>query len=60
MNAIWIPLHLLWLYAGVRLNSLNLPPRTQRLINLVMALCLIGVVILSLWSILGLPVAPAP
>jgi threonine/homoserine/homoserine lactone efflux protein len=60
VNAIWIPLHLLWLYAGVRLNSLNLPPRAQRLINLVMALCLIGVVVLSLWSILRLPVAPAP
>lgn len=59
VNAIWMPLHLLWLHAGVRLNSLNLSPRTQRLINLVMALCLIGVVALSLWSILGLPMTPA-
>ena len=59
VNAIWMPLHLLWLHAGVRLNSLNLAPRTQRLINLVMALCLIGVVALSLWSILGLPMTPA-
>ena len=58
VNAIWIPLHLLWLYAGVRLNSLNLSPRTQRLINLGMALCLVGVVILSVWSVLRLPVAP--
>ena len=57
VNAIWIPLHLLWLYAGVRLNSLNLRPRTQRLINLVMAVCLIGVVILSIWSILRPPTA---
>ncbi|MGB2123072.1 MAG: LysE family translocator, partial [Candidatus Puniceispirillaceae bacterium] len=57
VNMIWIPLHLLWLYAGVRLNSLNLAPRTQRAINLIMALCLIGVVILSVWSVLSLPVA---
>ena len=56
VNAIWIPLHLLWLHAGVRLNSLNLSSRTQRLINLVMALCLLGVVILSVWSVLKLPV----
>lgn len=60
VNAIWMPLHLLWLHAGVRLNSLNLAPRTQRLINLVMALCLIGVVALSLWSILRLPEASDP
>ena len=59
VNAIWIPLHLLWLYAGVRLNSLNLSPRIQRLINLVMALCLLGVVVLSVWSVLRLPVPPA-
>jgi len=57
VNMIWIPLHLLWLYAGVRLNSLNLAPRTQRAINLIMALCLIGGVILSVWSVLRLPVA---
>jgi threonine/homoserine/homoserine lactone efflux protein len=60
VNIIWLPLHLLWLYAGVRLNSLNLQPRTQRLINLAMALCLIGVVILSVWSVLRLPVMPTP
>ena len=59
VNAIWIPLHLLWLHAGVRLNSLSLTPRTQRLINLVMALCLLGVVILSVWSVLRLPAPPA-
>ena len=58
VNAIWIPLHLLWLYAGVRLNALNLSPRIQRLINLVMALCLLGVVVLSLWSVLRLPAPP--
>jgi len=59
VNVIWLPLHLLWLYAGVRLNSLNLQPRTQRLINLAMALCLIGVVMLSAWSVLNLPITPS-
>ncbi|MGC6518566.1 MAG: LysE family translocator [Candidatus Puniceispirillaceae bacterium] len=57
MNIIWLPLHLMWLYAGVKLNSLDLPPRIQRMINLVMAGCLLAVVILSVWSVLAL--APA-
>ena len=54
-NAIWLPLHLAWLYAGVKLNSLNLSPTTQRAINLVMAACLLAVVALSVWSVLRLP-----
>jgi len=54
MNTIWLPLHLLWLYAGVRLNALNLPAYTQKLINLVMAACLLAVVFLSVWSVLSL------
>ena len=54
MNTIWLPLHLLWLYAGVRLNALNLPARIQRIINLVMAACLLAVVVLSIWSVLAL------
>ncbi len=51
MNAIWMPLHLIWLYAGVRLNQLNLPHNTTRAINMFMALCLTGVVVLSLLSL---------
>lgn len=54
MNIIWLPLHLLWLHAGVKLNSLNVPARTQRLINLMMAACLLAVVVLSIWSVLAL------
>ena len=54
MNTIWLPLHLLWLHAGVRLNALNLPARTQKLINLAMAACLLAVVLLSTWSVLSL------
>ena len=51
MNIIWLPLHLAWLYAGVKVNSLDLPPRLQRTINLGMAACLLAVVILSVWSV---------
>ena len=51
MNVIWIPIHLAWLYAGVKLNSLNLKDQTQRAINMIMAICLLGVVILSVLSL---------
>ena len=55
MNIIWLPLHLAWLYAGVKMNSLDLPPRLQRAINLGMAACLVAVVILSVWSVASQP-----
>ena len=55
MNIIWLPVHLAWLYAGVKVNSLDLPPRVQRAINLGMAACLLAVVILSVWSVAGQP-----
>ena len=58
MNIISLPLHLLWLHAGVKLNSLNLPPRTQRMINLAMAGCLLAVVVLSVWSVRALAGPP--
>ena len=51
VNAIWIPIHLVWLHAGVAVNRLDLPAGTQRIINAVMAACLIGVVALSVWSL---------
>lgn len=53
MNMIWVPLHLIWLYAGVKLNQLNLSHNTTRRINMAMALCLTGVVALSLFSLLA-------
>ena len=55
MNLVWLPVHLAWLYAGVKVNSLDLPPRLQRAINLGMAACLLAVVILSVWSVAGQP-----
>jgi len=50
-NAMWIPIHLLWLYAGVKVNQLDLPAQTHKMINFVMAGCLLAVVGLSVWSI---------
>lgn len=51
-SAIWIPIHLLWLWAGVRVHELNLSKSRQRLINIGMALALLTVVALSLISLL--------
>lgn len=48
MNVVWIPIHLLWLWAGVALRSLNLSPGTQRVINICMALAMVLVVGLAL------------
>lgn len=52
MNAIWIPIHLLWLWMGGILERLDLPQRTQRIINMVMAAAMLGVVILAGFSAL--------
>jgi len=51
-NLIWVFIHFCWLYAGVKVNELGLQARTQKLINLAMAICLVIVVILSVWSVL--------
>ena len=49
-NAMWIPIHLLWLYAGLKVNQLDLSAQTHKVINFVMAGCLLVVVGLSAWS----------
>ena len=46
-NAIWIPIHLLWLAAGVGLHRLDLAPRTHRRINMGMAASMLAVVALA-------------
>lgn len=53
MNAIWVPIHLLWLYAGVTLHRLNLRPRVQMTINVLMALSMLAVVALAVFSPTG-------
>jgi threonine/homoserine/homoserine lactone efflux protein len=47
INAIWIPIHLIWLYAGVSVRRLDLPHRTQRAINIAMAAAMLLVVALA-------------
>ena len=44
LNAIWIPIHLVWLWAGVTVRRLHLDPSVQRVINIVMALAMLVVV----------------
>jgi len=53
MNAIWVPLHFLWLWFGVALRQLDLPPQTQRKINYAMALSMVVVVGLAAWSLVS-------
>ena len=48
INAIWIPIHILWLLAGISLKALALSDRQQRIINLAMATSLIIVVLLAI------------
>jgi threonine/homoserine/homoserine lactone efflux protein len=52
LNAIWFPIHLAWLWAGVALERLKLAPRLQRRINLAMAAAMLAVVALAVWSTL--------
>lgn len=47
INLIWLPIHFLWLWVGIRVNALNLPPRTQRAINMTMAGLMLAVVALA-------------
>lgn len=49
-SLIWTPLHVLWLFAGVRLRQLNLGASTQRAINIAMACSMLLVVGLALYS----------
>lgn len=50
MNAIWIPIHLVWLWAGVTLRRLDLPRKVQFGINIVMAISMLLVVGLAAYA----------
>lgn len=50
-NAIWVPVHLVWLGAGVKLGRMNLNHRTGRVINIGMATSLLVVVFVALLSV---------
>ena len=46
-NMIWVPIHVLWLTAGISLRRLNLGKGTQRFINAAMAVSMLAVVALA-------------
>jgi len=48
INLIWVPIHLIWLSAGIALKRMDLPPKWQRTINILMACSLLIVVILAI------------
>lgn len=50
LNAIWIPIHIIWLAAGVTLNRMDLAKSTQRAINVAMATAMLVVVGLAIYS----------
>jgi len=50
INAIWVPIHFLWLYAGISLHRLKLPGHVQFRINVIMALLMLGVVALAVFA----------
>ena len=50
MNAIWIPIHFAWLWAGVTLRRLDLAASVQQAINMAMALAMLTVVGLAVHS----------
>jgi len=49
LNAIWVPIHVVWVWFGARLKALNLSPDRQRAINGVMALSMLTVVAIAVW-----------
>jgi len=50
MNAIWIPIHLAWMWAGIALRQLNLPDGWTRAINYAMAGAMLVVVGLAVYA----------
>ena len=50
LNAIWLPIHFGWLWAGITLRKMALAPRTQRMVNMAMAAAMVLVVGLAVWS----------
>jgi len=47
LNAIWVPIHFLWLAAGVTVHRFELGQRAQFAINVVMAISMLAVVALA-------------
>ena len=49
-NTVWLVAHVVWLWIGVTIRRMDLPARTQRAINIGMALAMLSVVALALWA----------
>lgn len=52
VNAIWIPIHVVWVWFGGQLKALDLAPRRQRLVNFAMAGSMLFVVGLAIASVI--------
>ena len=52
-HALWIVIHCVWLWVGVTIRKLDLAPGTQRVINIGMALAMLGVVALAALTAVG-------
>lgn len=50
MNAIWVPIHLAWLGAGIALRRMDLAPGVQRAVNVAMAVSMLLVVGIAAYS----------
>lgn len=50
VNAIWVPIHVLWVWFGARLKHMNLSPQRQRFVNIAMAGSMLVVVGLAVRS----------
>lgn len=50
VNLIWIAIHSLWLGAGIVVQRMNLPAKTQRLVNIGMAISMLLAVALAAYS----------
>lgn len=48
VNAIWVPIHVIWVWFGGALKALDLAPRKQRVVNFAMAGSMLLVVALAL------------
>ncbi len=53
LNAIWIPIHFLWLGLGIGLGRLDLSPRAHRAINIAMSASMLAVVALALGGLMS-------
>lgn len=55
VNAIWIPIHFLWLWMGIKMGQLNISERGHRIINFAMGFAMFMVVILAVASFIFAP-----